>query len=318
MIPLAAPTGCSVAVVGSGPAGLSCAGELAKRGHSVTIFEKRELSGGLSTYGILGLREPLETSLGEVQLIESLGVRFENNAEFGKDFALPDLQSRFDVVFLSIGMGPTIGLEIPGEEWIVDGLAYIERSKLNGREMRVGRRVAVIGAGNTAIDCATIAKRLGAQSVTMVYRRSENEMSAYPHELEFIRKEGVAFRFFAQPVAAVVDEGKVSGLRCVEVELGPPDASGRPAPRPLPGSEFTLAADQIIKAVGQSKRWQRLGLALTNGFLAVDDAFQTSVPGVFAGGDCIRATGTASTVMAVQDGKLAALAIHENLLRKQN
>ena len=169
------PTGKSVAVIGSGPAGLSCAGELARRGHSVTMFEKRPLAGGLSTYGIIALREPIEASLEEVRMIEGLGVRIERDMELGRNLALDDLQKRFDSVFLGPGLGATQVMGIPGEELIVDGLDYIEQSKLNPAGMTIGRNVVVIGAGNTAIDCATIAKRLGAEQVTMIYRRSAEQ-----------------------------------------------------------------------------------------------------------------------------------------------
>ena len=313
MIPTAPASGKSVAVVGSGPAGLSCAGELARRGHAVTVFEKRELAGGLSTYGIIGLREPVAVSLAEVQMIEGLGVRIERNAELGRDFSLPDLQGRYDAVFLGIGLGGTLEMEIAGEEWIVDGLEYIEGSKGNGASTPIGRNVTVIGAGNTAIDCATVAMRLGAELVTMIYRRSSEEMTAYAHEYEFVKLEGVAFRFLTQPVRVLVDEGQVTGLVCVRMELGDADASGRRASRPVAGSEFIVETDQVVKAVGQEKPWDGLGVLRTRGFIEVNEEFETSIPGVFAGGDSIRARGTASTVMAVQDGKLAAAGIHSRI-----
>ncbi len=204
LIGVAPPTGRSVAVVGSGPAGLSCAGELARLGHHVTIFEKRDLAGGLSTYGIIALREPIEASLAEVRMIERLGVRIETGAELCGSIRIDDLQRRFDAVFLGVGLGGTPAMGIPGEEFILDGLEYIERSKLEGAAMKVGRNVAVIGAGNTAIDCATIAHRLGAAHVAMIYRRSAQEMTAYPHEYEFIRKEGVEFHFLTQPRRVLV------------------------------------------------------------------------------------------------------------------
>ncbi len=294
------PNGKKVAVIGSGPAGLSCAGELARRGHSVTIFEKRDLPGGLSTYGIITLREPVEIALAEVEMIKSLGVKIET----GREANLEELGKTFDAVFLAIGLGSTPKLGIPGEECIVNGLAYIEQSKLRLSEMRPARNVVVIGAGNTAVDCATIAKRLGAERVTMVYRRSENEVTAYAHEIAFVRLEGAELRFFSQPVRVV--EG---GLECVRTELGAPDASGRRAPVAIPGSEFVIEADQIIKAIGQEKP-RIAGVATENGYIKVDANLQTSISGVYAGGDCIRAKGAASTVMAVQDGKIAAMAIH--------
>jgi glutamate synthase (NADPH/NADH) small chain len=308
-------TGKKIAIIGAGPAGLSCAGELAKRGHSVTLFERRDLGGGLSTYGIIVLREPVDIALAEVAMVQRLGVKVETGRELGVNLTSGDLRSSFDAVFLSVGLGRTPNLEIPGEEYVLDGLEYIERSKLDTPSMKVGREVVVIGAGNTAIDCATIAKRLGAERVTMVYRRSENEMTAYPHEYDFIKHEGVGFYFLAQPVRVHAENGSVRSLECVRVSLGMHDASGRPSPQPLAGSEFHLPADQVIKAIGQQKPSlaETLGLKTTKGFIEVDLHFQTSAPGIYAGGDCIRARGAASTVMAVQDGKLAAQTIHERL-----
>lgn len=311
-----AQTGQTVAVVGSGPAGLSCAGELARRGYRVTVFEKRPLAGGLSTYGIIALREPIEASQEEVRMIERLGVCVQTGVELGGDLSLDDLRARFDAVFLGVGLGATPAIGISGEEWIVDGLEYVEQSKLSHQTMAVGRAVVVIGAGNTAIDCATIAKRLGSSTVTMIYRRSEREVSAYPHEVDFIRTEGVEIRFLTQPVRVLAENGRVTGIACVPMQLGPPDSSGRRAPEPAAdGGEIFIPADQIVKAVGQEKPSlaRALGLAIERGFIQVNADFETSIPGVFAGGDCIRSKNAASTVMAVQDGKLAAESIHVRL-----
>jgi glutamate synthase (NADPH/NADH) small chain len=311
-------SGKNVAVIGSGPAGLSCAGELARRGHSVTVFEKRPLAGGLSTYGIIALREPIEASLQEVRMLEGLGVRIESGMELGSNLAFADLRTKFEAIFLGPGLGATQVMGIPGEELIVDGLEYIEQSKLDPAGMTIGRNVVVIGAGNTAIDCATVAKRLGADQVTMVYRRTEHEMSAYPHEYDFVKKEGIVFRFLAQPVRVVADGGRVTGLACVPMELGTPDSSGRRVAQPAGHIEFVIPADQIVKAVGQQKPplAQALGLDVDRGFIKVNADLETNLPGVFAGGDCIRAKNAASTVMAVQDAKLAAAAIHNCLMNK--
>jgi glutamate synthase (NADPH/NADH) small chain len=310
-------TGKAIAVIGAGPAGLSCAGELAKLGHAVTIFEKRSMPGGLSTYGIIALREPVDIALEETRMIESLGVQIKTGIEFLVDNTLADLQRDFDAVVLSVGFGNTSGLGIEGEEGIVDGLQFIEASKTAPENLRVGRNVIVIGAGNTAVDCATIAHRLGAQRVIMVYRRTDREMTCYEHECDFARKEGIEFRFLSQPSRVVLENGLPVGLECLRVELGAPDSSGRPSPRPVANSEFVLAADQIVKAVGQNKPalTTLLGLKTLKGFIAVEDSFQTSLAGVYAIGDCVRASGAASTVMAVQDGKLAAAAIHRQLAR---
>ncbi len=312
----AEPSGKKIAVIGAGPAGLSCAGELARLGHAVTILEKRSKPGGLSTYGIIALREPVEIALDEARMIEGLGVKIEVGVELGKDRSLAELQKEFESIVLSAGLGRTPALGIEGEEAIVDGLEFIEASKTRIESLKVGHNVIVIGAGNTAVDCATIAKRLGAERVTMVYRRTDREMTCYEHEYDFARKEGIEFRFLAQPSRVILEGGRPTGLECKRVELGAPDASGRPAPVAVPGSEFILAADQIVKAVGQEKPSlaKMLGLETKKGFIAVDTNFMTSVPGIYAIGDCIRATGAASTVMAVQDGKLAALAIDAQLV----
>ncbi len=205
------------AVVGAGPAGLSCAGELAKRGHAVTLFEKRELPGGLSTYGIIALREPVEVALDETRMIASLGVTIKTGVELGKNLMLDALQKEFDAVVLSVGLGYTPRLGIQGEEAIVDGLEFIEASKTN-KSMQIGKSVLVIGAGNTAVDCATIAKRLGAEPVTMVYRRTDREMTSYEHEYDFALREGIEFSFLSQPVRAVIlKDGVVVGLECMRV-----------------------------------------------------------------------------------------------------
>ena len=313
----AAPTGKSIAVIGAGPAGLSCAGELAMLGHAVTIFEKNKMPGGLSTYGIIALREPVEIALEETRMIEGMGVKIKTGVEIGKDISPATLQNEFDAVVLSVGLARTPGLGIAGEEAVVDGLEFIEASKVAAAKLSVGRNVIVIGAGNTAVDCATIAKRLGAELVTMVYRRTDREMSCYEHEYDFARKEGIELRFLSQPSRVVLNEGLPVGLECLRVELGAPDASGRPAPTPVTGSEFVIAADQIVKAVGQDKPAQAvlLGLETKKGFIAVDSNFQTSIAGIYAIGDCIRSCGSASAVMAVEDGKLAAAAIHQQLVR---
>ncbi len=318
LVKRASLTGRHVAVVGSGPAGLSCAGELARRGHQVTVFEKRALAGGLSTYGIISLREPIEAALEEVRLIERLGVQIETSAELGRNLTLGDLRQRFDAVFLGLGLGATPAMGIPGEEWILDGLAYIEQSKLDPANMRIGPGVVVIGGGNTAVDCATIAKRLGAARVTMVYRRSPEEMTAYPHERDFIRREGVDLQFLTQPARVLSANGCVTGLACVPMQLGLAGLDGRRAASPSGGPEFVIPANQVVKANGQERPSlaRTLGLSLDRDFVQVNAEFETSVAGVFAGGDCIRAQNAASTVMAVQDGKLAAAAIHLRLENK--
>ncbi len=319
LVKAGAPTAKKVAVIGAGPAGLSCAGELAKLGHSVTLYEKRPLGGGLSTYGIIVLREPVEVALAEVEMIRRLGVEVKLGEEAGRGVSMTTLQANFDAIFVSAGLGRTPALNIAGEEHCIDGLEYIEQSKMHPQSLRVGREVIVIGAGNTAIDCATIAKRLGAERVTMVYRRTECEMTAYEHEYEFIKKEGVEFRFLTQPVRILTENGSVSGMECARMALGELDASGRPSPQPIAGSEFVLRADQIVKANGQQKPAIAgvLGLETEKGYIKVNEAYETSAPRVYAGGDCIRSKGAASTVMAVEDGKLAARWIDRKLTAAQ-
>lgn len=295
------PTGRRVAVIGAGPAGLTCAGELAKLGHAVTVFEKKDLAGGLSTYGIIVLREPVSVSLAEVAMIERLGVKFVTGVEVGPGIAPSDFLEDYDAVFVATGLGATPAMCLPGEELIVDGLAFIEQSKIGPDKLRVGQSVVVIGAGNTAIDCATVAKRSGAARVTMAYRRGEADMSAYPHEYEFVKGEGVQFQFHVQPAAVVVENGAVVGLDCVRTGTS---------------ERFTIAADMIVKAIGQQKSSIAgiMGLATTErGYIEVSELLETSVPKIYAGGDCVRAKGSASTVMAARDGKIAAVAIHASL-----
>lgn len=303
-----------IAVIGAGPAGLSCAGELARVGHAVTIFEKREMPGGLSTYGIIALREPVDVALDEVKMIERMGVTVRTGVALGENLAFEELQDEFDAVVLSAGLGRTPQLGIDGEDAILDGLEFIERSKMH-EAMEIGRNVLVIGAGNTAIDCATIAARLGAERVTIVYRRTDREMTCYEHEYEFAKKEGVEFRFLSQPVRVLIEGDQLRGIECLRVELAELDTSGRPRPVLVEGSVFVIEADQVVKAVGQNKPALAvlLGLETKKGYIAVDENFETNRAGVYAIGDCIRSRGAASTVMAVQDGKLAAAAIHRQL-----
>jgi dihydropyrimidine dehydrogenase (NAD+) subunit PreT len=312
------PTGKKVVVIGAGPAGLSCAAELAKLGHAVTILEKKTLAGGLSTYGIVVFREPVEVSLNEVEMVKRLGVTIQNNVTVGTDISLEELNSSYDAVFLGTGLGNVPKLEIRGEDLdgVVDGIEFIERTKTDDlSSIKVGKKVAVIGAGNTAIDAATIARRLGAH-VTMIYRRSSAEMTAYNFEYEFAKLEGIEYRFLTAPVS-IKGSNSVEGLECQSMQLGTPDASGRPRPEPIPNSNFTLECDMVIKAIGQEKQTNlasQLGLQLEKGYIVVNDQNQTSNPRVYAGGDCVRLKGDASTVMAVQDGKIAAKNMHLELM----
>ncbi|MGE0262902.1 MAG: NAD(P)-dependent oxidoreductase [Candidatus Obscuribacterales bacterium] len=318
------PNGYRVAVVGAGPAGLSCAGELARRGFEVTCFEKREWGGGLDTYGIVVFREPVEVSLAEVKMIEELGVTMKNNVAIGRDISLDDLVEEFDAVFVGVGLGRVPDMRIPGEDLagVLDGLDFIEETKVKKLDqIKYGDRIAVIGAGNTAIDCATIARRLGAERVMIVYRRSEAEMPAYHFEYEFALKEGVSFMFLTQPIEVLGENGRVTALKCQRMDLGEPDASGRRSPVVVPDSDFEIPCDMVIKAIGQEKPKEmidalaKFGVGTEKGYIAVEDGTnRTAHEKIFAGGDCVRSKGEASTVMAVEDGKIAARAISLQLL----
>lgn len=311
-----------VAIVGTGPAGLSCAGELAKLGVQVTCFEKKPMAGGLSTYGIVVFREPVEVSLAEVELAKELGVTIKNDLTVGKDISFAQIVEDFDAVFIGIGLGEVPDLGVKGEELagVVDGLDFIAETKINKLDqINFGSRICVIGAGNTGIDCATIARRLGAERVTIVYRRSEAEMPAYHFEFEFALTEGVSFMFLTQPTE-IIGDNKVEGLKCIRMDLSEPDKSGRRTPVAVPDSEFIIPCDMVIKAIGQKKydtvikELTPFGVSTNNGYIAVDEKTnRTGNEKIFAGGDCIRHKGEASTVAAVQDGKIAAAAIFEQL-----
>ncbi len=317
--------GKSVAIVGAGPAGLSCAGELAQLGYETTVFEKNQLPGGLSTYGIVVMREPIRVALEEVAFIEKLGVTVKTGAEVGKDISSDALLKDFDAVFIAAGMGNVPNLGIAGEnlEGVTEALAFIAASKFAEKEglerlkeLPIGKHVAVIGAGNTAIDAATIAKRLGAERVTIVYRRTAEEMPAYEFEYEFIKNEGVEFRFLTQPLEILGTEGQVSGLKCQSMQLSDKGSDGRRSVVAKPDSDWILDCDQVIKAIGQEKLiklYSAFGLETEKGYVKVTEALQTSNPKVFAGGDCVRLVGDAMTVTAVEDGKIAANSIHQAL-----
>lgn len=312
------PTGKKVAVVGSGPAGISAAAELAKQGHAVTLLEKRELAGGLSTYGIISLREPIEVAQREVEAVRALGVDVQTGHELTGAAELDILLNEHHAVFLALGLGAVPAMGIPGEEHVLDGLDFIEQAKLNPASIQPGHKAVVIGAGNTAIDAATMARRAGAD-VNMVYRRTEREMTAYRHEYEFALHEGIHFTFLTQPIEVLSKGGKVTGLKCVKMALGAPDASGRARPEPVKGSEFVIECDTVIKAIGQEKPALAalLGLELEGGYIKVNEDLKTSLPRVWAGGDGVRVRGSASTVMAVQDGKIAAANIGAALGEEQ-
>jgi len=313
------PNGKKIACIGSGPASLAAAFNLAKLGYSVTIYDSNEKPGGLNTYGIARYKMTAEEALSEVKLVEHMGVNFKQQCEVGKDITIAKLTNDNAAVFVGIGLGQTEDLSIPGEDLpgVVDALTFIDELKRKPlRQVKVGRRVAVIGAGNTSVDAATQSKRLGAEMVMVLYRRGESEMPAYEYEYEIAKKDGCSYYFLTAP-KRVVGKQRVEGIECVKMKLGKPDASGRPAPEPIPGSEFVLPCDMVIKSLGQKKRREfiekKLGLKTDKrGRIAVDETtLQTSNPKFYAGGDCI--SGGKEVVNAVAHGKRAAWAIHKKL-----
>jgi len=306
--------GLKVAIIGAGPAGLSAAHVLSREGVDVTIFEKEEKGGGLMTYGVAAYKVTPEYCAEELEYILSLGgITIRYGAELGKDLQLEQLREEYDAVFLAFGVGLARRLDIPGEDLdgVVDALRFIYAIRADGfPSVPVGDKVAVIGMGMTAIDAATQARRLGAEEVTLLYRRTEAEMPCTKKELEIARLDGCRIHWLAAPGEVIGSGGKVTQLRCEKMELGPPDASGRRAPRPT-GESFTLDVDMIIKATGQMPFEQlvssgglshRGGKIDTTGLCGI-----TSLPGVFAGGDCVN--GGKEVVDAVQAGKLSAAAI---------
>ena len=310
-----APRRGRVACIGGGPASLACAAELRRNGIAVTIFDSRPQPGGLNTYGIAEYKLRPVDSLKEVDLVRSMGVEFQTGIEVGSELPIEDLEQKFDAIFLGVGLGPTQSLGVPGEDLpgVVDALRFISGYK-TGRAT-VGRRVLVVGAGNTAIDAATAAARLGAASVGIAYRRGEGEMPAFRYEYELAKQDGIAFHWLTQPVAIHGNEA-VESVECVRMELGQADQSGRRFPEPVAGSNFQIAADMVITSLGQSRLIAFLeqcrGVKLQNQCVAVArETGQTSSPQYFAGGDCV--SGGREVVDAVADGKRAALGILWNL-----
>lgn len=311
-----------VAVIGAGPAGLSCAAELVKWGYSVTVFEQRERPGGLVTYAIAPYKQQYEPLPKEVEALERLGVELRFHTAVGRDVPFEEIECEYDAIFLGVGLGEDTRAGLPGEDLlgVWESLVFIEKLK-EGRfeELGVeGKRVAVIGGGNTAIDVAREALRLGAQEVLVVYRRTREQMPAYAHEVEAAEREGVRFRFLTMPLRFLGERGRVAGIECLKMKLGAPDASGRPRPVPQPGTEFVLDVDLVVQAIGQRPRtdfFERLGMETEGGRVKVDERFRTSRPKYFAGGDCVNGGGT--VVEAVQHGKLAAWGIHRTLSEPQ-
>lgn len=308
--------GQKVAVVGGGPAGLSAARELALLGYAVTVYEAETEAGGLDTYGIVSFRLPKRISLWEVEQVKSLGVSIQTNTRIGVDLSLAELQQSFDAVVLAVGMANVPPLGIPGEELhgVYDAIDLVKATKSTTLPQQFqGKRGVVIGAGNTAIDGATCAVRLGAENVKVLYRRTEAEMTAYQFEYEFAKQDSVEFRWLVSPIAVLGDEkGRVTALKCAEMALTEADESGRRTPIPT-GATFVIKTDFIIKAIGQARhRWlEDVGIATHNGVISIDHHYETSVKGVFACGDAIfgQGQGEAMVVAAAEQGKQVAYAI---------
>lgn len=321
-----------VAVIGSGPAGLTCAGDLAKMGYEVTIFEALHEPGGVLVYGIPEFRLPKEKVVAkEIENVKSLGVTIETNVVVGKSVTIDELleEEGFDAVFIGSGAGLPKFMGIPGEQanGVFSANEYLTRSNLmkafdetsNTPIMR-GKKVAVVGGGNVAMDAARTALRLGAE-VHIVYRRSEEELPARVEEVHHAKEEGIIFELLTNPVEILADEkGWVCGIRCIRMELGEPDESGRRRPVEIPGSEFVIDADTVIMSLGTSPN--PLISSTTRGLevnkwkciVADDESGRTSKEGVYAGGDAV--TGAATVILAMGAGRAGAKGIDEYLRNK--
>ena len=306
-------SGKRVAIIGGGPAGLSCAAELAQLGHQPVVFEKKPAAGGLNTYGIAYYKMTPQASLEEVEFVKGLGVEFRVNVEVGKDLPAAQLEKEFDAIFIGIGLGGGSRMNVPGEDLpgVVEAIDFIE--ELHSKPLHdvpVGRRVAVIGGGNTAIDAVTQAKRLGAEKAVLIYRRSQPEMSAYDFEQELAKKDETEFLFNTVPLEVKADaNGHVAGLRLART------ASTNGKLQVLTGTEWEVPFDMIIKAIGEQKQvgllkrlFPTLELDPRGVVVQNRDTGQTNLPKVFTGGDC--ANGGREVVNAVAEGKKAARGIH--------
>lgn len=306
-----------VAVIGAGPAGLACAHDLAVEGHDVTVFESLPESGGMLRYAIPEYRLPKGELRKEIGYIEKLGVTIRCGTEVGKDIALDAIRHDFDAVFIGTGAPKGLPLGVEGEDLpgVIDGIRFL-RAVNSGEEVKTGKEVAVIGGGNTAVDCARTAKRLGAESVKLIYRRTRDEMPAAKEEVEALLHEGIEIEFLTTPVRFYGEKERLAKMECIRMELGEPDASGRRRPVPVKGSEFSMAVDSVITALGQGTQTgftEGIGLALAkNGTIETDpETGATNVEGVFAGGDVF--TGPAYVVDAIAAGQRAAKSISRYL-----
>jgi len=315
------PAARRVAVIGAGPAGLTAAHDLALQGYAVTVFEALPVAGGMLAVGIPDYRLPRPVLEAEIASIQAAGVEIRLNTPVGGPGgpSLDDLRREYDALFISVGAHRELELRIEGEELegVTPGVLFLRELHLKQHTLQLaGKKVIVVGGGNVAIDAARSALRLGAGSVTLVYRRSRAEMPASSWEVEDAEEEGVRLHFLANPIRILGQNGKVVGVECIRMELGEPDASGRRRPIPIPGSEFVLEADLVIPAIGQTPDLTFLGdgtLSVTRrGTLAADPmTLATDVPGIFAGGDAV--SGPATAIEAIAAGKRAAESIHRYL-----
>jgi len=331
-IPEKAPsTGKKVAVVGSGPAGLTLAGDLILKGHEVTIFEALHKTGGVLIYGIPEFRLPKDIVQAEVNYLEKLGVKVACNCVIGRIETVDELLQEYDAIFLGLGAGLPQFMNIPGENFcgIYSANEYLTRSNLMkaylfpkyDTPIARGKNVAVFGAGNVAMDSARTALRLGAETVRIVYRRSREEMPARIEEVHHAEEEGVQFYLLTAPTRFFGDDnGWVTGMECLKMELGEPDESGRRRPVPMKGSEFKLECDMAVVAIGAGPNpllpTQTAGLELNKrGYIVADlETGKTTKPGVWAGGDIV--TGSATVILAMGAGRKAANSVHEYLMNK--
>lgn len=322
-----APSGKKVAVIGGGPAGLTAAGELAKKGHDVTVYEALHKPGGVLVYGIPEFRLPKKIVASEVDRLTKAGVKIECNVVIGRTYTIPELQAKFDAIFIANGAGLPVFMNVPGENFkgVYAANEYLTRVNLMeaynaesaNTPVLIGKRVAVVGGGNVAMDAVRTAKRLGAERAMIVYRRTKEEMPARAEEVHHAGQEGVDFQLLVAPLEVIGDEKRwVTGLKCQRMELGEPDASGRRKPQAVAGSEFVLDCDVVVVAIGTKSNPLLTAtcpdLKLNKwGNIETDANGMTSIPGVFAGGDIVR--GAATVILAMGDGKNAAKAIDEYL-----
>jgi dihydropyrimidine dehydrogenase (NAD+) subunit PreT len=310
----AAQSGRHIAVIGAGPAGLATAGELAALGHDVTVYDEHAEPGGLVRYAIAPYRQQREPIPDEVRMLGELGVKLRLRTTVDEQL-LRELHETTDAIVLAVGLGGDSDVRYPGDEFdgVWDSLDFIEAIK-TGATINPGTRAIVVGGGNTAIDCAVELRRLGADKVTMLYRRTEAEMPAYAHEVELARAEGVTFEWLAAPVRLLGDV-RVRAVEVRRMELGPPDSSSRRRPVEVPGSEFVMLADTVVKAIGRRPRDAFLsllgGLERDDDCIVVDEYGRTTVRGVYAAGDAVN--GGTTVVEAVRLAKRVAAAVHEEL-----